>query len=58
MNTVVNHCANKAPNSGHSSKPVACPLWVIRDLAAQGQRAYLPAVTPIADKDGRGRIVR
>ena len=35
-----------------------CPLWVIRDLADQGRRSYLSAVTPIADKRGCGRIVR
>ena len=29
---------------------IACPLWVIRDLAGQGRRSYLSVVTPIADK--------
>jgi hypothetical protein len=35
-----------------------CPLWVIRDLAGQGRRSYLSAVTPKADKCGRDWIVR
>ena len=31
------------------------PLWVIRDLADQGRRSYLSAITPIADK---GELIR
>ena len=36
----------------------ACPFSVIRDLADQGRRSYLSAVTPTADKRRRGWIVR
>jgi hypothetical protein len=37
---------------------IATSFWAIRELAGQGRRSYLLAVTPIADKGRCGRIVR